>query len=62
MGVIIFTFWPLYPLEEKPSVSTVQAAGRSKEMKQKITDFSHQNSSLYCGETRETCAIFVRCL
>jgi hypothetical protein len=41
MGVITFTFWPLYPLEEEHSVTTLQAAGRAKEMEQKITDLSY---------------------
>ena len=41
MGVITFTLWPLYPLEEEHSVTTVQVVGRAKEMVQKITDFSY---------------------
>lgn len=41
MGVKTFTFWLLYPLEEEPSVTTVQAPGRAKGMGQKMTDFSY---------------------
>jgi hypothetical protein len=41
MGVITFTLWPLNPLEEEHSVTTVQAAGRAKEMEQKKRDFSY---------------------